>query len=106
MRSQFYNRVKGETERDLAALALNRLVVLRPSLLLGDRIECRPVERLAIALFRPLRLILMGPFAKYRAIDSLHVANAMIKIAQNEGPAYEVLESNEISALSTKKGFN
>jgi hypothetical protein len=64
------------------------------------------VERLAIALFRPLRLILMGPFAKYRAIDSLHVANAMIKIAQNEGPAYEVLESNEISALSTKKGFN
>jgi hypothetical protein len=32
----FYTRVKGEVERDLAALGLQRLVVMRPSLLLGD----------------------------------------------------------------------
>ncbi|MNW59398.1 hypothetical protein D3C74_373120 [compost metagenome] len=33
----FYTRVKGQLERDLLSLGLPRLVILRPSLLLGDR---------------------------------------------------------------------
>jgi len=96
----FYSRVKGETERDLAALGLSRLVVLRPSLLLGERTESRPGERLAIALSRPLGAIMIGPLAKYRAIDSRDVASAMISAARNEGPAHEGLESDEIFALA------
>jgi uncharacterized protein YbjT (DUF2867 family) len=38
----FYNRVKGEMERGLAALGLASLVVVRPSLLAGERSEFRP----------------------------------------------------------------
>lgn len=96
----FYSRVKGEVERDLAALGLQRLVVLRPSLLLGDRTESRPGERLAIALSRPLGALMIGPLAKYRAIESRDVACAMIAAARNEGPAHDILESNEISSLA------
>jgi uncharacterized protein YbjT (DUF2867 family) len=70
----FYTRVKGEVERDLAALGLQRLVVMRPSLLLGDRTESRPGERLAILLSRPLGALMIGPLSKYRAIDSRDVA--------------------------------
>ena len=44
----FYNRVKGETERDVAALGLPTVVALRPSLLDGPRQQVRPAERVEI----------------------------------------------------------
>ncbi len=97
----FYSRVKGETERDLAALGLPRLVVLRPSLLLGDRPEKRFGERAAIVLFRLLGGLLIGPLAKYRAIEGRDVARAMIKAARRKEPAHEILESDEIAKLAT-----
>ncbi|MCM3748859.1 oxidoreductase [Paenibacillus pasadenensis] len=84
----FYSRVKGEAERDLAALGLKRLVILRPSLLLGDRTESRPAEKITIALSRPLGALMIGPLAKYKAIDSGKVAYAMIAAARNTGPAH------------------
>src|SRR6478735_364254 len=38
----FYNRVKGETERDVAALGITTTVAFRPSIIDGDRAEPRP----------------------------------------------------------------
>lgn len=65
----FYNRVKGETERDLAALGLESLVIVRPSLLDGDRAERRTGERLAILAARPLRGLLPASVRPVRARD-------------------------------------
>lgn len=96
----FYNRVKGEIERDLAALGLSRLVILRPSLLLGNRTESRPGERAAILLSRPLGALMIGPLARYKAIESSDVALAMVKAARMDGPSLQVLESNAIAALA------
>lgn len=96
----FYNRVKGETERDLALLGLSRLVVLKPSLMFGDRTENRPGERAAIVIFRLFGALMIGPLARYKAIESRKVAQAMILAARREGPSLEVLESEEISALA------
>lgn len=53
----FYNRVKGELERDLAALGFRSLTFVRPGLIDGSRDEPRPGERaalLAISLLAPL----------------------------------------------------
>ncbi|MDV7400534.1 hypothetical protein RZS08_54465, partial [Arthrospira platensis SPKY1] len=44
----FYSRIKGELERDLLALGFDRVVLFRPSILLGDRGESRPAERIAM----------------------------------------------------------
>jgi uncharacterized protein YbjT (DUF2867 family) len=66
----FYNRVKGEMEQALDALALPSLVVLRPSLLDGDRREVRPGERLTLALTRPLRSLLPGAIRPVRDVDA------------------------------------
>ena len=54
----FYNRVKGEAEQALGALGVPSLVVLRPSLLDGERREVRPGERVALTLTRPVRRLL------------------------------------------------
>jgi uncharacterized protein YbjT (DUF2867 family) len=74
----FYNRVKGETERDLAALGLASLVIVRPSLLAGDRAEFRVGERLALIATRPLRALLP---ARVRPIAAADVAKSMLNAA-------------------------
>jgi hypothetical protein len=84
----------------LTALELPRLVILRPSLLLGHRAESRPGERAAILLSRPLGALMMGPLARYKAIEGSDVALAMLKAARMDGSSLQVLESNAIAKLA------
>jgi uncharacterized protein YbjT (DUF2867 family) len=79
----FYNRVKGETERDLAALGLPSLVIARPSLLAGERAEFRPGERLALLATRPLRALIP---ARIRPIAAEDVAQALVDAALADVP--------------------
>ena len=74
----FYNRVKGETERDLRALGFDRLSIMRPSLLLGERREHRRGEALAARLMPPLSALLAGPLSMYKPIPGRQVAEAML----------------------------
>ncbi|MEC0236110.1 SDR family oxidoreductase [Paenibacillus kribbensis] len=92
----FYTRVKGETERDLLALGLPRLVFLRPSLLIGDREDESFGDRATNYIFRVLDPLMIGPFSRIKAIKTEDVAKAMIITARESGPAVEVLESEEI----------
>jgi len=79
----FYSRVKGETERDLAALRLQSLVIVRPSLLAGQRDEFRLGERLALIATRPFRGLIP---AGLRPIDAADVAQAMLNAALAVAP--------------------
>ncbi|MGF7214626.1 uncharacterized protein YbjT (DUF2867 family) [Spirosoma lacussanchae] len=91
--SFFYNRVKGEIERDLAALGYPTLLIFRPSLLLGNRAENRFGERLAegaMRLFSPLIP------ARYRGIDAVKVANAMRQTAQQGLTGKHIFESDAL----------
>jgi len=97
----FYSRVKGETERDLIALKLPRLVILRPSLLLGERAERRAGEHIASLLARPLGVLMIGPLAKYKAIEGSVVAAAMLHSARQPGPALEILASDAIASRAS-----
>jgi uncharacterized protein YbjT (DUF2867 family) len=85
----FYNRVKGETERDLAALGLRSLVVVRPSLLAGERTEFRFGERLALLVARPLRMLIP---ARVRPVAAADVAQAMLDAALADAPP-SIIES-------------
>ena len=80
----FYNRVKGETERDLASLGLASLVLVRPSLLVGNRSEFRFGERLALLATRPVRALLPPGIRPIAAAD---VAQAMVEAALADAPA-------------------
>jgi uncharacterized protein YbjT (DUF2867 family) len=95
----FYNRVKGETEDDLRALGYPGLVILRPSLLMGERAERRRAEewaKRASALIGPL---FVGPLARYRPIDGEVVARAMIRTAERDPRGVRVMESDEIARI-------
>ncbi|HEX6274696.1 MAG TPA: NAD(P)H-binding protein [Polyangiaceae bacterium] len=99
----FYNRVKGEIEQALGELGFPELHVFRPSLLLGERNDRRPGERLAMALAKPVGALLFGPLAKYRAIDADAVARAMVRVAFDTHPApgITIYESDRIASLAS-----
>lgn len=89
----FYNRVKGDVERDLATLGYPTLMIFRPSLLLGERPEFRFGEKLGEGLMR-----LVSPLipAKYKAIDASKVANAMLQTAQQGLTGKHIFESDAL----------
>jgi uncharacterized protein YbjT (DUF2867 family) len=97
--ANYYLKVKGETEKDLEALGFHSLIILQPSLLMGDRKEFRFGELFGkgvMTLFNPLML---GPLAKYRGIDGRKVANAMLRLAKENIKGVHVLESDKLQAF-------
>ena len=79
----FYLRVKGEVERELTKLRFDRLDILRPGLLRGQRENDRRLaERLGIAAAPIVNLLLHGKYRQYRAIRAEIVAQAALALAK------------------------
>ncbi len=92
----FYNRVKGETERDVAAVGIGTTVAFRPSIIDGDRDESRFGEQAGLVVMRALAPVL-GRFRPTRAED---IAIAMIRRAKSpSGPS--VVSAGEITRLAS-----
>jgi uncharacterized protein YbjT (DUF2867 family) len=81
--SVFYNRVKGEMEAAVATLGFDSVIIVRPSLLLGDRDAIgqppRPAERWAARLTGPLGGLI--PLS-IRPIEARTVARALVHAMQ------------------------
>jgi uncharacterized protein YbjT (DUF2867 family) len=98
--SNFYLRVKGETERDLAAIGFAGTHLLRPGLLLGDREESRPAEALARTFAPWLNPLLVGGLRRYRSVEADAVAAAMIGAALEGASGARVVEFDDIERLA------
>lgn len=88
--SIFYNRVKGEVERDIRALGLPCVFFARPSLLLGRPQDGRLAETWASAVLAPAARWL--PLT-LRPISVEAVASGMVKIALEEATP-SIVQSN------------
>ena len=93
-----YLKFKGLVEEEIKSLNFEKIGILRPSFLLGNRKENRVGEKIGIFIFKLLSPIFVGPIKKMKPIHSEKVAKAMIKIA-NENIKKTIFESNEISDL-------
>lgn len=90
----FYNRVKGEMEAALIDQGWPRLVIARPSMLLGQRGTPRLNERLLAPLFS----LLPG---NWKAIEAHDVAKAMLSAAKHPGNApVEILSSRMLREIA------
>lgn len=97
--SNYYLKVKGEAESDLRALGFRSLIILQPSLLMGERREFRFGERVGQGAMSLLGPLMLGPLAKYRGIHGRTVANAMLRLAKEDLPGVHVLESDRLQAF-------
>jgi hypothetical protein len=88
-------------EKGLMKLNFRKLVILRPSILLGERAEKRMGEELGKIFMRLSRIFLIGKLTKYRAIEGRKVAVAMV-IAINGNQGMEILESEAIQKMAGK----
>ena len=99
----FYNRVKGEVEEAVRKLPFDGVHLFRPSLLLGERRESRPGERLAILAGRALEFMFVGPLGRYRPIAAPVVAAAIVHTAKDATHGVHVYESDRIRALAATR---
>lgn len=97
----FYNRTKGEVERDLQKIPFEAIHIYQPALLDGNRKEERAAENIMIGLFRLLNPILIGPLKKYRSIKIETVASAMIHQANKNLQGIFTYPSDEIQRLGS-----
>ena len=93
-----YLKFKGLVEQEIKNQNFDKIGIIRPSFLLGNRKEKRLGEKFGIILFKLLTPILVGPLRKMRPIRAEIVAKAMVKLA-NENINQSIFESNEIAEL-------
>lgn len=96
----FYNRVKGETEAAVRALQLPMISIIRPSLLLGEREEFRLIERMGVAISRPLTPFLRKALPKMCPIEARDVAAVMHRVAQMYTPGVHIYENDQLHKMA------
>jgi uncharacterized protein YbjT (DUF2867 family) len=89
--SIFYNKAKGSLEEEIQKLGFDSVIILRPSLLLGNRAETRPGEWLARKILGPIRNVIPKPF---RPIKVEELALKMVEASHMEG--IQIIENENI----------
>lgn len=82
----FYNRVKGELERDVLALGFPSVTIARPSLLEGDRAEYRRGEVIAAKF----SAVIPG---RWKPVHARQVARALVLAARDDRPGVLILDN-------------
>ena len=80
----FYNRIKGRAEVAVSEQPFKAVHILRPSLLLGDRPEPRPVEDWSKPFAPVWSLFLWGPLSRYKPVSAETVAARMVELAKSD----------------------
>ena len=79
--SVFYNRIKGEMERDILAQKIKNTHILRPSLIGGKRDEFRLGESIGKGIMKLLNPLFFGPLKKFKMIHPDKIATCMKTVA-------------------------
>ncbi len=91
--SIFYNQVKGKVEEAIDAVGFDSFHIFRPSLLIGPRKESRAGEDAAKVFYKIFSFLIP---IKYKGIESIKVARAMISFAKENKHGKFIHESVEL----------
>ncbi|HET8752872.1 MAG TPA: NAD(P)H-binding protein [Salinimicrobium sp.] len=94
----FYNKTKGEMERDVLQQKIPNTYIFRPSLIGGERQEKRIFEYLWKKVMLVGDKLLVGPLKKYESIHPEIIAEAMMIVA-NSGCEKAIIASDEIKKI-------
>ena len=97
--SNYYMKTKGEIEDFLKVTNFRSVAIMQPSLLLGDRKEFRFAEKIGGVVMKFFSFAFVGLLAKYKAIESKTLANALFIIAQKNTTGFTVYESDKIQEI-------
>ncbi|MCU0471805.1 MAG: NAD(P)H-binding protein [Bacteroidales bacterium] len=95
----YYLRIKGEMEENILKMGFEKTVIVRPSILLGERKEIRAGEIVGKAVMKAIQPVFTGKFRKYRPIHGRDVAKAMISLLEKEA-GKNIFESDELKKIA------
>ncbi|WP_257667359.1 oxidoreductase [Parapedobacter tibetensis] len=98
--SNFYLRIKGETERDVKAIGMEQNHIFRPSLLTGQRRGKRFLEEVSEGILAIVNPLLIGGLRRYRSIPAASVARAMSKAAKEAASGNHIYYWDDIKKLA------
>ncbi|MGL2987777.1 oxidoreductase [Flavobacterium sp. RSSA_27] len=104
--NNFYLKTKGEMEAELAKANFETTVIVRPSLLLGQRSEFRLGEKIGAFFMKGFSFLLFGSLKKYRPIESSTVARALYFLAQSNKKGYTIYESDTLQDIGKQTTIN
>lgn len=96
----FYLQTKGKIERAVADLGFERIDIIRPGFLLGNRNERRVWEAIGQKIFAALTPVLLGPLSRYGAVRAATVADAIVNLARQATPSRTVYENSDLRRLA------
>lgn len=96
----FYNRTKGEMERDILQQNIPNTCILRPALIGGKRKERRLLEKMGLILFKVIQPLFIGNLKHYKIIDAEDIAQAMINLANTKNCKGTIIPSNDIKKIA------
>jgi len=99
----FYIKLKGEIENDIIKINIPSTYIFRPSLLLGNRKEFRPGEKIAQYIM-PLFSFLMPRI--YRPISAKKVAKSMIEYSKKPIKGHKIYHYDEINESISDRQTN
>jgi uncharacterized protein YbjT (DUF2867 family) len=91
----YYLRIKGEMEQGILSAGFEKTVIVRPSMLMGERKELRPGEIAGKMVMTVIKPVLSGKLLKFRAIHGRDVARAMIMLLEKETDK-KIFESDDL----------
>jgi len=97
--SNFYLNTKGILEDSLRTFGLPHLIIIRPSILIGDRRQHRPLESLFTLCMRAASVAMVGKLRRYRPILAKHVAWTMVHLAKHCTKDVCICESDELQRI-------
>jgi uncharacterized protein YbjT (DUF2867 family) len=98
--SSFYLKTKGQTEEAVSALGFEALHIFRPGVLMGQRDEERPGERLAIRLSRAFEFLMVGSLSKYRPMPAGVLSASMAAAGERGEPGKHIHHYLDIVRLA------
>jgi uncharacterized protein YbjT (DUF2867 family) len=94
----YYLRIKGEMEQGILTTGFEKTVIVRPSMLMGERKERRPGEIAGKVVMKVIKPVLSGKLLKFRAIHGRDVARAMIMLLDKETDK-KIYESDDLQKI-------
>ena len=85
-------------EKAVLESGVSKVVIVRPSFLMGNRSEKRFGEGIGAAIFKFLSIFMIGGLKKFKPIEATDVAKAMIFAAKNP-VGKSIFESHELLQL-------